>query len=93
MQLVIELPDEEYKLYRHLYDCGMGSPAIRRILNGKRLPKGHGRIGDLDELQKVLNVYVLNDPDCPMHIASEICYNIDCFETIIEADKEGAEND
>ena len=90
MEIVIKIPDKKYESLKILKAMGMEMGLLEKaVLNGTPLPKGHGRIGDLDKLEKVLDDYVLNEKGCPMHIASEVCYNIDCFEAIIEADKEG----
>lgn len=35
MKLIVDIPDEEYKSYTFLSNIGMGSTAIRRILDGK----------------------------------------------------------
>lgn len=40
MKIVIDIPDEEYKLDKWLSDSGMGSTAISRILDGIPLPEG-----------------------------------------------------
>lgn len=40
MKLIIEVPIEEYNSYKVLFDSGMGSAAIRRILNGKPYEEG-----------------------------------------------------
>ena len=61
MQIVIDIPEDEYLMMRMadqftVNKYGMGSYAIYCILNGTPLPKGHGRLGDLDSLyQKVQN--------------------------------------
>lgn len=35
MKLIVDIPDEEYELYKFLAEGGMGSAAINRILKGK----------------------------------------------------------
>lgn len=40
IKLIIEVPTEEYKSYKFLLNSGMGSAAIRRILNGKPYEEG-----------------------------------------------------
>lgn len=40
MKIVVDIPDEEYKLAKLVVECGMGNSAIRRIMNGKPLPEG-----------------------------------------------------
>ena len=88
-ELIIKIPDNKLIALKKCAEFGMELDTINTaVVNGILIPKGHGRIGDLDELQKMLDEYVLNDKSCPMHIASEIYYNIDTFESIIGADKE-----
>lgn len=52
------------------------------IKNGTPLPKGHGRLGDLDALQKEVSSWGMNDYE-----PSDFTYAIDQADTIIEADK------
>ena len=40
LKLIIDIPTEEYNSYKVLFDSGMGSAAIRRILNGKPYEEG-----------------------------------------------------
>lgn len=40
MKIVVDVPDEEYDSYALAITFGMGSAAIRRILNGTPLPEG-----------------------------------------------------
>lgn len=40
MKLIVEIPDEEYKMCKLLANNGMSSTAIQRILNGTLLPEG-----------------------------------------------------
>ena len=58
MKIVIDIP--EY-LYDHLHDIVYDDYALDdyelAIFNGILLPKGHGRLGDLDALIKDLAVY------------------------------------
>ena len=92
VELVIRLPKKSYEYIKkgevgtHPYNTEL---FMKWIADGILLPPGHGRLGDLYELQKVLDDYVLDRKDCPLHIASEVYYNIDTFDTIIKADKEG----
>jgi hypothetical protein len=97
MQLVIEISDG---LHNNLGTIKNGSIASKIILDcvrkGTPLPKGHGRIGDLDALERNMiggiksanfeegyadYEHINNVDDC-----------VDCVryaDTIIEADKEG----
>lgn len=92
MQIVVNIAEEEYELIKkhpHWHSLG------ELIANGTPLPKGHGRLGDLDALErdtiggiKAANfeegyadyAHINNVDDC-----------VDCVryaDTIIEADKE-----
>ena len=100
MKIVVDVPDEEYESYALAITFGMGSVAIRRILNGTPLPKGHGRIGDLDEVEKIVcDEFVdLQDGSEEWRTAvndavENILHKVHYLSTIIEADKEGADND
>lgn len=92
IELVIKIPE---KIYESVMDGTYCGTLYQELKNGTPLPKGHGRIGDLDKLEKEIdggikaglmiegyeNYSNINDVD-------------DCLEyvkyapTIIEADKE-----
>ena len=88
MKLVIEIPDYTYE---ELRDCkgvitiGEAIVITQAIKNGTPLPKGHGRLKDVDWI----------DDNCEYHYSDKDgswCYalrDIDNAPTIIEADKEG----
>ena len=81
MKIVIEIPDEEYENVKKAggcyYDFG------KAIYYGTPLPKGHGRIGDLDALREEVSSWGMNDYE-PLDFIDAI----DDAQTIIEADKE-----
>lgn len=79
MHIVIDIPEEDYE-YLKLYNK---DGLYNAILNGTPLPKGHGRLGDLDALQKEVSSWGMNDYE-----PSDFTYAIDQADTIIEADKE-----
>ena len=77
MQIVIDLPDENYqvtltKIMLACYGC--------RIIE---LPKGHGRLKDIDKIERLLD---LENPD--NKIAKALKNIIESVPTIIEADKD-----
>ena len=90
MKLLVEMPDEEFKTCKFLLNAGMGNTAIRRILDGTPLPEGE--IVDIRPLMRGLyeemcmgevtyttsEVYKMLEEEC---------------QVIIEADKEGVDND
>lgn len=80
MQVVVEIPEEEYKIIKN-----RKGPMVwveHLIKNGTPLPKGHGRIGDLDALREEVSSWGMNDYE-----PSDFTDAIDQADTIIEADK------
>lgn len=77
IQLVIEISEEEYNRMKEKKMFGNVTVWKNAICNGTPLPKGHGRIGDLDILVK-------------HNVISESYANM--F-TIIEADKAESEDE
>lgn len=86
MQIVIDIPEEDYerlKEYKKAPFCSLTSRTYEAIANGVPLPKGHGRLIDADRLK-------------PMHSINRANFNtvvgiqkwVDDAPTIIEADKE-----
>jgi hypothetical protein len=54
---------------------------LKAFKNATLLPKGHGRLGDLDKLEKDMKNYIIFN----VHDCVEL---VNCADTIIEADKE-----
>lgn len=88
MRLVVKLTDEEYELCRRLDYSGVVSTAIRKILNGKRLPKGCGRLIDADELEERKEIMNTISGESKYAVRMD---DVRSMPTIIEADKEGEE--
>ena len=96
IELVIKIPEEKYLWARSLANSGKETnPVVLAFGNGTPLPKGHGRIGDLDALETEMS----NGIKAGLMIEGYESYsNIndmdDCLEcvkyadTIIEADRE-----
>jgi hypothetical protein len=88
MKIVIDIPDY------NLNDIQNGSIACGRILkavkNGTPLPKGHGRLGDLDALD--VTTIITDDYSGNEMLDVVLKEDIDNAPTIIEADRE-AERD
>lgn len=82
MKIVIDIPKS---LYANLPKIVNGSIASKRILdcvkNGTPLPKGHGRLGDLDALEDYIKI------DADEWDRYALAY-VENAPTIIEADKE-----
>lgn len=94
IELVIKIPEEDFERCKKKLQMRLNVMAIA-IAKGKPLPKGHGRIGDLDKLEKEMS----NGIKAGLMIEGYEKYpNInnmdDCVEcvkyadAIIEADKE-----
>ena len=105
IELVIKIPEETYRRIQRLVSadyfehdiCGF---SMRRIADGKPLPKGHGRIGDLDALeQEMINGIKAGNYEDGYEDYSNINSVDDCVDcviyadTIIEADKEGVKDE
>ena len=78
MQIVIEISEEDYEYIKNSKDANFNV-----IKNGTPLPKGHGRIGDLDALRREVSSWGMNDYE-----PSDFIDAIEQADTIIEADKE-----
>lgn len=87
MKVVIDIPNWLYNAIieckEPIYSQSLGD-AVR---DGTPLPKGHGRLKDIDKVERLLD---LEKPDNV--IAKALKTIIECVPTIIEADKE-TEND
>ena len=93
MELVIDIPEEEYNIIK----AGEKSkrPMIwveHLIASGTPLSKGHGRLGDLDELEQRISNFVEHDAeltDLYTVVRQRFIVNgIRETPTIIEADEE-----
>ena len=63
MQIVINMPEEvlnSIKTFKGKFICENGYDLIQGIKNGTPLPKGHGKIGDLDRLYNVFEKNVVS---------------------------------
>lgn len=73
MQIVIEIPDEEYKRLTYIDIFKLR----RYIENGVSLPKGHGRIADVDKMLDEMRATKTYD----------ILFALERVKPIIEADR------
>lgn len=88
IELVVKMPEEAYKLLKNKGVDWLGAEHIlNAVANGTPLPKGHGRLGDLDALQKEISSWGMNDYE-----PSDFTNEIDRTDTIIPADKAESEN-
>lgn len=91
MELVVKIPEEEYiniknainSLIAQGVERSSMSKVCLAILNGTPLPKGHGRLGDLDALEEEVSSWGMNDYE-PLDFIDAI----NEADTILEADKE-----
>lgn len=92
MQIVIDIPDgmyEEYKKDAISIPRTYTATVERAIEEGIVLPKGHGDLKDANEVMKVMERnFDMQDLYLPIHFKQ---FALDEAKTIIEADKEGAE--
>ena len=90
MKLIIEIPDELFNIFKkhgvmafdYFNEYDKDQIAIA-ITHGTPLPKGHGRLKDIDKVERLLD---LDKPDNA--IAKALKNIIESVPTIIEADKE-----
>lgn len=92
MQIVIDISKD---IYDFLQKHDTGTRVDRAIANGIPLPKGHGRLTDLDELINfTYNTYGINSGKCMTKDNEDIIdYIYNKAKTIIEADTETLETD
>lgn len=83
MHIVINISEKEYKRMKLLRALSSDNECLKYILEGTPLPKGHGRLGDLDALREEVSSWGMNDYE-----PSDFTDEIDRTPTIIEADRE-----
>lgn len=87
IEVVINITKHEWEYLNKLVENGDQLGHYERLLvNGKPLPKGHGRIGDLDALRCENADFDTYNDYCTMFD------EIEAAETIIEADKAESED-
>lgn len=85
VELVIKIPERiHYGIKKGITVNGSKASQILidAVKNGTPLPKGHGRLGDLDALREEVSSWGISDYE-PLDFTDEI----DRTDTIIEADK------
>lgn len=80
IEVVIKIPEEEYEMIVNSEDCGLHA-LTRAIAHGVIVPKGHGRIVDLDALRCENADFDTYNDYCTMFD------EIEAAETILDADK------
>ena len=97
MQLVIEIPEEEYNTRQLVHYFGCYSNKLDLVIyNGTPLPEHHGRIGDLDAVMSDINNNINEMTNIGIAIDGEYLWGklndaIDNAQTIIEAEGSGSE--
>lgn len=89
MKLIIDIPEEKYLFAKQSADGGKeDNPLVLAIGNGVPIPKGHGKIIDINEIRTI----ELEDSLCDLkhEKGDEIDFHIDA-PAIIEADENGGE--
>ena len=93
MQIVINISEEDYRKVKD----GRASVSMMRnaIRNGTVLSKGHGRLGDLDKLERDMkngiNAGLLMDgyeDYTNINSVDDCVFCVECADTVLEADKE-----
>lgn len=87
MQIVINIPKEKYDMVRNKTYCGIYDAVIyKAIAKGTPLPKGHGRLKDIDDLDTTtIETEEYNGDEALEVVLRE---DIDDAPTIIPADTE-----
>lgn len=86
MKLIIDIPEEKYLFAKQLADGGKeDNPLVLALGNGVPIPKGHGKIIDVNEIKEI----EIDDGDIANYTkSSDVDLYIDA-PAIIEADKDG----
>lgn len=85
MQIVIDIPEEDYNFVKRQVKEGVAitNPWKMFIANGTPLPKGHGRIADMDEAIKCIKDVEGDDAIWAIALIEWACSK----RTIIKADR------
>ena len=82
MKLIIDIPEEEYRNICLMSKDGIGMALYDWIANGTPLPKGHGRLIDVDRLKEDMQTMTEWNGDVFRCVTEK---TIDYAPTIIEA--------
>lgn len=95
MKIVIDIPENEYEWIKRAsrQTTPLNRFCVKAIANGIPLPKGHGRIGDLDSIMNDISNSINEMTNIGISIDGQYLWAklndaIDNAPTIIEADKE-----
>lgn len=86
IELVIKIPEEKLGIIKNKMYCGIYDPDLyKAIENGTPLPKGHGRLKDVDKIRIVRSPDSMIDSNVEIALQAVKQY-INQLPTIIEAD-------
>ena len=88
MQIVINIDEKDYNFIKKQVADGIINPLKICIANGTPLPKGHGRIADMDEAIKCIGEVEGEDAVWAIALIEWACSK----RTLIEADKSKSED-
>lgn len=91
MQIVIDIPEKTYEQLRYLNKLGFGTVIDNAVANGTPLPKGHGRLIDINQLDDCIVELNANGSEITRGEYKTIEYVLSEMQTVVEADKEDAE--
>ena len=83
MQIVISIEDEFYDYIKEQVKDGITNPLKVAIVNGKILPKGHGDLKDMGNLQYVFDL----TREDTIYSGKDIERAVKSMKSIIEADR------
>ena len=83
MQIVISIEDEFYDYIKEQVKDGITNPLKVAIVNGKILPKGHGDLKDMGNLQYVFDL----TREDTIYSGKDIGRAVKSMKSIIEADR------
>ena len=97
IELVIKISEEKYNMIKNKMYCGIYDAEVyKAIASGTLLFEGHGRLGDLDELEQRISNFVEHDAKITDEYTVVrqrfIVDGIRQTPTIIEADKAESED-
>lgn len=85
MQVVIDIPEEDWKFIKESDGCRWSRAILEGVINGTPLPKGHGELKDIEALDD--SFFKATDyPDAKLSY-EEISDILLDAPTILEADK------
>ncbi len=88
IELVIKISEEKFSIIKNKMYCGIYDPDLyTAIENGTPLPKGHGDLKDMGNLQYVFDL----TREDPIYSGKDIERAIKSMKSIIEADKAESE--